>query len=267
MMLECSKEEVAGAGEAPAVRVVSSDLSRTGGVLDRRACAEQVGITICCKCGLVKNETRKRTWSKLTIVYTANRWPELLLEKIWQRVGCLLTRVRSIPLALRIAEDQVSLRVRGVLEHIALLGLLALLNLTNLVADANHGINEAIQLLLALTLGRLNHERVRHRPAHSRGVESVVLETLRDIDSLDAGGLLEGAGVDDELVSAATLVVSVEDGVVVLEAGQDVVGVEKSNSGSLAQTLVACRYRSLADSFFKSIRLGKGYNNIPMVEM
>jgi hypothetical protein len=70
-------------------------------------------------------------------------------------------------------------------------------------------------------------------------VEAVVLQALGDVNGLDAGRLLEGAGVDDELVRAAALVVGVEDGVVVLEARQEVVGVEEGDGGGLAQTGIA----------------------------
>jgi hypothetical protein len=69
-------------------------------------------------------------------------------------------------------------------------------------------------------------------------VEAIILETLGNIDSLDAGSLLEGTSIDDELVSAAALLVGVENGVVVLEAGKHVVGVKESHSSSLAETLV-----------------------------
>lgn len=197
---------------------------------------------------MLQNEVNKRehvfTSSKrkqvktLTIVYTANARPELLLEQIGQRVCGLLSSVGSVPLALGIAKDQIPLRVRGVLEHIALLGLLALFDLADLVADADHGIDESVQLLLALTLSGLNHECVGHRPAHSGGVEAIVLETLGNIDSFDTGSLLEGTSIDDEFVSATALLVGVENGVVVLEAGKHVVGVEESHSSSLAETLV-----------------------------
>lgn len=182
----------------------------------------------------------KRVKKKLTIVYTANARPEFLLKQIRQRVCGLLSRVRSVPLALGITKDQIPLRVRGVLEHVALLGLLALFDLADLVADADHGIDESVQLLLALTLGGLNHERVGHRPAHSRGVEAIVLETLGNIDSFDTGSLLEGTSVDDEFVSATALLVGVENGEVVLEAGKHVVGVEKGHSSGLAESLVTC---------------------------
>ena len=54
-------------------------------------------------------------------------------------------------------------------------------------------------------------------------METVVLEALGDVNSFDAGGFLEAANVEDELVSAAAFIVGVEDRVVGLEAGENVV--------------------------------------------
>ena len=49
------------------------------------------------------------------------------------------------------------LGVRCVLEHIVLLVGRALLHLVDLLADALHHFHEAIQLVLAFALGRLDH--------------------------------------------------------------------------------------------------------------
>lgn len=173
----------------------------------------------------------------LTVINTGNRGPELLLLEVRERVGGLLTSVWAIPLA-SVANNDILLRVGRVLKNVALAGLLALLNLADFVANADHSINETVKLLLALTLSRLNHERVRDGPAHGGSMEAVILETLGNINSLDARGLGEATGIDDELVGAATLVVGVENGVVLLETGKDVVGVEQSNGGGLAETSI-----------------------------
>ena len=70
-------------------------------------------------------------------------------------------------------------------------------------------------------------------------MEAVVLETLGDIDGLDTGGLLEGAHVKDELVCAAAVLVGIQDRVVGLQAGEDVVCVEEGDLGGMGQTAVA----------------------------
>ena len=176
---------------------------------------------------------------ELTVVNTGSGRPELLLLEVRQGVGSLLAAVRSGPVALGVANEQVVLGVRSVLEDVAFTRLLALLNFADLLTDADQSIGETVKLLLALTLRGLDHEGVGNGPAHGGGVETVVLETLGNVDSLDARGLLEGTSVQDELVSASAVVVSVQDGVVVLDASQDVVRVEKSKAGGLSQTLVA----------------------------
>lgn len=117
--------------------------------------------------------------------------------------------------------------MRRHLEHVALPRLLAPFHSSNLLANRYQRIAEAVELLLALALRGLNHERVRHRPRHSRGMESVVLKTLRHVDGLDARRVLELADIEDEFVGAAAVVVRVDDGVVWLEAREDVVCVEE----------------------------------------
>ncbi|GJC97616.1 putative metal-dependent RNase [Colletotrichum higginsianum] len=145
----------------------------------------------------------------------------------------------AVPFALAVAQDDVHLRVRRHFEDVALSGLLALLDLADLLTDADERVDEAVELLLALALRRLNHERVAHGPAHRRRVEAVVLEALGDIDRLDARRRAERPRVEDELVRAPAVLVGVEDLVVRLEAREDVVGVEDGRLGREAQAVVA----------------------------
>lgn len=80
-------------------------------------------------------------------------------------------------------------------------------------------------------------------------MEAVVLQALGDVGDLDAGRLLEGAGVDNELVRAAAVGVGVEDRVVVLKAGEEVVGVEEGQLGGLLKPLFGYkRNTSVAES-------------------
>lgn len=185
-----------------------------------RACAEEVQVT-------------------KGVVDTSDRRPKLLLPQPGERVGGLLARVGPVPAGatVAVAADDVVQRVRAVLEDVARLGLPALLDVPDLGADADERVGEPVQLGLGLALGRLDHERVGHGPAHGRGVEAVVLQTLGDVDGLDARSLGERPRVQDELVSAATLVVGVENRVVRLEARQEVVCVEDRNLGCLFESV------------------------------
>lgn len=184
---------------------------------------------------------------KLTVVHPGNTGPELLLPQPLQRVRRLLAAVRPVPLgAIRaVASNDIVHRVRRHLEHVALARRLALLNLADLLADADQRLDEAVQLLLGLGLGRLDHERVGHGPAHRRRVEAVVLQTLGNVDGLDAGRVVEGPDVEDELVCAPAVLVRVQDLVVRLELAEEVVGVEQRDLGGLRETLAACPLRSV----------------------
>jgi hypothetical protein len=68
-----------------------------------------------------------------------------------------------------------------------------------------------VELGLGLALGRLDHQRAGDGEGHRRGVEAVVHEALGDVGDGDAGGLLEGAHVEDALVSDEALLALVED--------------------------------------------------------
>ncbi|CAI6084484.1 unnamed protein product [Clonostachys chloroleuca] len=69
--------------------------------------------------------------------------------------------------------------------------------------------------------------------------ETGKLMALGHVGGLDAGGLLEGADVEDELVRAAAVVVGVDDAVVGEEAGHDVVGVEEGDARLAGEPLAA----------------------------
>ncbi len=71
-------------------------------------------------------------------------------------------------------------------------------------------------------------------------MEAVVLQALGDIDSLDARRLTERPGIEDELVRASTVRVSVDNLVVRLEPAEDVVGVQQGNLGGVLETLRSC---------------------------
>lgn len=129
--------------------------------------------------------------------------------------------------------------MRRHLEHIPLPRHLALLDLADLLADADQGLDEAVQLFLGLRLSGLDHERVGDGPAHGGRVEAVVLQALGDVNGLDARRVVEGAHVENELVRAPAVDVGVQNRVVRLELAEEVVGVEKRDLGCLLETLAA----------------------------
>ena len=55
----------------------------------------------------------------------------------------------------------------------------------DLAADGDERVAEAIELVLRLTLGRLDHHRAGNREGHRRGVEAVVHQPLRHVLLVD----------------------------------------------------------------------------------
>lgn len=181
-----------------------------------RAGADQVAVTV-------------------AVINARDSREQLELVEVGQGVGGLETAVGlCLPEVIILHQD--SQGVGGVVEDVVLLGLLAVLDILDLSADGNHGIAEAVELLLALRLGGLDHEGVGNGPRHGGRVEAVVLETLGNVDSLDTDRA-EGTDVDDELVGAHAVLVGEQDLVVLAEAVGHVVGVQESNLGSVLDTL------------------------------
>mmetsp|Transcript_46287 Transcript_46287/g.117179 ORF Transcript_46287/g.117179 Transcript_46287/m.117179 type:complete len:831 (+) Transcript_46287:42-2534(+) len=128
--------------------------------------------------------------------------------------------------------------VRRVDQRVVVRRPLALLHLADLLADGDQGVDKAVQLGLALALGGLDHERARHGPRHGGGVEAVVNHALGDVLHLNAY-VLELARVEDELVRIGAVLSHEQAGVVLLQAGGHVVGVEDGQRGGLLQPLGA----------------------------
>ncbi len=116
--------------------------------------------------------------------------------------------------------------VGGVLEGIVLLVRAAFFDGADLLTDGDHGVAEAVELGLGFGFRGLEHQRAGDGPGHGGGVEAVVHETLGDIFNFDAGGFLEVAAVENELMGAAAVLAAEEDRVVGFEAFGHVVGVE-----------------------------------------
>ena len=103
-----------------------------------------------------------------------------------------------------------------------------------LVDDREHRLDELVQRLLGLGLGRLDHQRLRddQREVDRRRVEAVVHQPLRDVERGDAVLALEAAGREHELVHAEPLERQL---VRALEAREHVVGVQDRDLGHLPQ--------------------------------
>jgi hypothetical protein len=102
--------------------------------------------------------------------------------------------------------------MRRILEHIVLLGLLALDNLVDLFSDRDERVDESVELFLVLRLGRLDQpapslsvwdsdgshsfDSRRDRPLGSRRVERVILQSLRKVDDLQTGTLFKLGQID-----------------------------------------------------------------------
>ena len=79
--------------------------------------------------------------------------------------------------------------------------------------DRDHRVAEPIELLLRFALGRLDHQRARHRERHRRRVEAVVHQPLGHVRLVDRSrAVLERTQVEDHLVRHAAVVLRVEHG-------------------------------------------------------
>ena len=138
--------------------------SATADVLDGRAGADQVAVAV-------------------GVVDPGHRRPELVLAHPRRREGRLLARVGALPRG----GGHRSRGVRRVLERVVV---------RLLRPSSTSRISSRIAIIasqkrsssaLRLALGRLDHQRARHREGHRRRVEAVVHQALGDVLDLDAG--------------------------------------------------------------------------------
>ena len=69
-------------------------------------------------------------------------------------------------------------------------------------ADPDHRLDEPVQLRQVLALGRLHHQRARHRERHRRRVEAVVDQPLGHVVDGHPGRLRDRPQIEDALVGA-----------------------------------------------------------------
>ena len=117
------------------------------------------------------------------IVHAADGGPVFVVAAVAVRVGCLFSRVGTIP----VSGQQAGCRVRGVAQHIAGGIGLPILNGHDFPMNGDEGIAEAVEFRAAFAFGRLDHEGAGHGPAHGGGVVAVINEALGDIFDADPG--------------------------------------------------------------------------------
>ena len=170
-----------------------------------------------------------------SVVDTGDRGPELVGASPRGGVGGLFARIGPIPFG---GHDDLS-GVRGVFEGVVVFGEFALFDGADLFADGDHGVTKAIEFGFGFAFGGFDHQRSGDRPRHGGCVETVVHEAFCDIDGFDIGADLEGAQIDDKLVSHEILVATEEDVVVLFEAFGHVVGVEDRHLRGLFEAVAA----------------------------
>ena len=101
-----------------------------------------------------------------------------------------------------------------------------------------HGVDELVQLVQALRLGRLDHQRAVHRERQRRRVVAVVHETFGDV-SFCHTCVLELTAVEDKLVSDMSVGAGIDDAVRVAQFGREVVGLEDRRRRGFTQPFFA----------------------------
>jgi HAMP domain-containing protein len=177
--------------------------------------------------------TAEQVTVAIHVVRTADRRPVLLLAQRRHREGRHFARIGVLP----VVGGHHFGGVRRALQRVVHLVVLAALDLHDLGVDGDHRLDEAVDLDLRLRLGRLDHQRARHREAHGRGVEAEVHQALGHVFVRDAGLVLQRAQVDDALVRDQAVVARVQHRVVRRQAARDVVRVQDRRFGGVRSGL------------------------------
>lgn len=96
------------------------------------------------------------------------------------------------------------------LKQVILLVLLSIGDFLDLLSDGQKSINISVDFLLIFGLSRLNHETTSNWPRLSWSVESIIHQSLGNINLVDAS-TLKLIAVKNELVSNYTSLSSVKD--------------------------------------------------------
>ncbi len=125
--------------------------------------------------------------------------------------------------------------MRGVLEQVVVLGLLALANLFDFLADRDEGFDQSVNLLKRFRLGDLDQQTGGNGPRAGRRVEAIVDQSLGKVHHLESD-ILEFGNVNQKLVSHTATVTGVLELVVILQTVGDVIGCEQRSLGRLLET-------------------------------
>nr|GEU28245.1 hypothetical protein [Tanacetum cinerariifolium] len=185
-------------------------------VADRGAAAEQVTVAV-------------------HVVGAAHRRPVFLLAQRRYRVSCHLAAVLAVP---HVGGQHFG-RVRREFQRVVQLVEFAAFHLGDLVADGDHGVDEAVHLHFRFAFRRLDHQGAGYREAHGRRMETEVHQALGHILVGDAGGVLQRTQVDDALVRHQAVVARVQHRIVRRQAAGDIVGAQDGVLGGGRQTFGA----------------------------
>ena len=156
------------------------------------------------------------------VVDPADRRPVLVIAQRWQRVGSQFAAVAVRPV---VGADHVD-RVRGVFQRVILAIHAAFLDFPNFVANRDHRLAEAIELLFRFGFGRLDHQRASHRKRHGWRVKAVIDQAFSDVVDSDAGAVLDDARINDAFVRDQSVGACVKDREVLVESLGNVIGVQ-----------------------------------------
>ena len=129
--------------------------------------------------------------------------------------------------------------IRSVRDDVVALFGLAVLNVLDLLADLDHGFDEAVKLGDGLAFGGFHHQGLVYREGHSGSVEAKVHQTLGNVDGGYANGLVDAVDVENHLVSHVSVIASIQNRVVVLQTFLQVVGVHDGTHGGFLQAFTA----------------------------
>ena len=115
-------------------------------------------------------------------------------------------------------------RVWRILEYVVSGIAFASLDLSNFLANRNHGINKAIKLSQPFRLGWFNHQGTSHRKTHRRCMKPVVHQALGNIFGRDARGFFDIVHIKNTFVCHTTVATAVQHGIVSGQATRDIVG-------------------------------------------
>ena len=116
---------------------------------------------------------------------------------------------------------------------------IAVFNRFNFRMDGQHRVAKPIKFCLGFTLGRLNHQRPRHRPTHRRRVKAAIHKPLCDILNRHTGGLFEWPHVQHTFMCHAPRWPTVEHLKRPLQPLGDVIGVQDRDPCRLRQAVSA----------------------------